>query len=205
MRLLTQLIAVIGLTLRTLPQRAGSAAVAVVGIAGVVIVFVAVLSIGEGFRAALLGASSADTAMVMRGGSDSEMVSALAGESTRIIKDGPGIQRGANGPIASAELMVIVNVPIRSTGTDANVPLRGIEPAAEAAISRISQHMLVGALEDLQAGEFSVVIGRHLAMAMGVVPGDTLDLMIPTANVTPAGVAPRFRRFSVVGVFEIGM
>ena len=53
MRFLTQVVAVIGLTFRTLPQRAGSAAVAVFGIAGVVIVFVAVLSIGEGFRAAL--------------------------------------------------------------------------------------------------------------------------------------------------------
>ena len=159
MRFLTQVIAVIGLSLRTLPQRAGSAAVAVVGIAGVVIVFVAVLSIGEGFRAALQGASSADTAMVMRGGSDSEMVSALAGESTRIIKDGPGIRRGASGPFASAELLVIVNVPIRATGTDANVPLRGIEPAAfdvREEVSIISGRML-------QPGTSEIIVGESAA------------------------------------------
>ena len=130
MRFLTQIIAVTGLTCRTMPQRAGSSGVAVVGIAGVVIVFVAVLSIAEGFRAALEDAGSPDTALVMRGGSDTEMSSALAMASTRIIKDAPGILRDADGPIASAELFVIVNVPFRATDTDANVPLRGIQPAA---------------------------------------------------------------------------
>ena len=187
MRLLTQVVAVIGLTLRTLPQRAGSAAVAVVGIAGVVIVFVAVLSIGEGFRATLLGASSADTAMVMRGGSDSEMVSALAGESTRIIKDGPGIRRGANGPIASAELMVIVNVPIRATGTDANVPLRGIEPAAFDVREEVS--ILSGRM--LQPGTNEIIVGESAARQF-----TGLDL----------GSEQRWGSsiWTVVGIFEAG-
>ncbi len=187
MRFLTQVIAVIGLTLRTLPQRSGSAAVAVVGIAGVVIVFVAVLSIGEGFRAALQGASSADTAMVMRGGSDSEMVSALAGESTRIIKDGPGIRRGANGAFASAELLVIVNVPIRATGTDANVPLRGIEPAAfdvREEVSIISGRML-------QPGTSEIIVGESAARQF-----TGLDL----------GSEQRWgsSTWTVVGIFEAG-
>ena len=187
MRLLTQVVAVIGLTLRTLPQRAGSAAVAVVGIAGVVIVFVAVLSIGEGFRATLLGASSADTAMVMRGGSDSEMVSALAGESTRIIKDAPGIRRGANGPIASAELMVIVNVPIRATGTDANVPLRGIEPAAFDVREEVS--ILSGRM--LQPGTNEIIVGESAARQF-----TGLDL----------GSEQRWGSsiWTVVGIFEAG-
>ena len=187
MRFLTQVIAVIGLTLRTLPQRAGSAAVAVVGIAGVVIVFVAVLSIGEGFRAALQGASSADTAMVMRGGSDSEMVSALPGESTRIIKDGPGIRRGANGPIASAELMVIVNVPIRATGTDANVPLRGIEPAAFEVREEVS--ILSGRM--LQPGTNEIIVGESAARQF-----TGLDL----------GSEQRWgsSTWTVVGIFEAG-
>ena len=187
MRLLTQVVAVIGLTLRTLPQRAGSAAVAVVGIAGVVIVFVAVLSIGEGFRATLLGASSADTAMVMRGGSDSEMVSVLAGESTRIIKDGPGIRRGANGPIASAELMVIVNVPIRATGTDANVPLRGIEPAAFDVREEVS--ILSGRM--LQPGTNEIIVGESAARQF-----TGLDL----------GSEQRWGSsiWTVVGIFEAG-
>ena len=187
MRFLTQVIAVIGLTLRTLPQRAGSAAVAVVGIAGVVIVFVAVLSIGEGFRATLLGASSADTAMVMRGGSDSEMVSALTGESTRIIKDAPGIRRGANGPIASAELMVIVNVPIRATGTDANVPLRGIEPAAFDVREEVS--ILSGRM--LQPGTNEIIVGESAASQF-----TGLDL----------GSEQRWGSsiWTVVGIFEAG-
>lgn len=181
------MIAVIGLSLRTLPQRAGSAAVAVVGIAGVVIVFVAVLSIGEGFRAALQGASSADTAMIMRGGSDTEMTSALPGESTRIIKDGPGIRRGPDGPFASAELLVIVNVPIRATGTDANVPLRGIEPAAfdvREEVSIISGRML-------RSGTSEIIVGESAARQF-----TGLDL----------GSEQRWgsSTWTVVGIFEAG-
>ena len=86
MRFLSQVVAVTALTLRTLPQRAGSSAVAVVGVTGVVIVFVAVLSIAEGFLAALAGAGSPDTAIVLRGGSTAETTSALATDATRIIK-----------------------------------------------------------------------------------------------------------------------
>ena len=127
---LTRMIAVTTLSLRTLPQRAGASAVAVVGVAGVVLVFVAVLSIAEGFRGALAGAGSPDTAIVMRGGSDSELSSALGLADTRIIKDAAGVQRARSGPVASAELFVVVDVPKRSTGTVANVPLRGVEPAA---------------------------------------------------------------------------
>ena len=156
MRFLTQVVAVIGLTFRTLPQRAGSTAVAVFGIAGVVIVFVAVLSIGEGFRAALEGAASTDPAMIMRGGSDTEMTSILAGESTRIIKDAPGLRRVDSGPVASAELLVIVNVPIRATGTDANVPLRGIEPAAldvRDEVSIVSGRMFRSGTNEIVVGE----------------------------------------------------
>ena len=127
---LRRLIAVTALSLRTLPQRAGASAVAVVGVAGVVLVFVAVLSIAEGFQAALAGAGSPDTAIVMRGGSDSELSSALALADTRIIKDAAGVRRADSGPVASAELFVVVDVPKRTTGTIANVPLRGVELAA---------------------------------------------------------------------------
>ncbi len=130
MRFLTQILAVTSLTLRTLPERAGSSAVAVVGVTGVVIVFVAVLSIAEGFRAAMVGAGSPDTAIVMRGGSDTELSSVLDLASARIVKDATGVQRSDGGPVASAELFVVVDVPKRTTGTAANVPLRGVEPAA---------------------------------------------------------------------------
>ena len=111
-------------------QRAGASAVAVVGVAGVVLVFVAVLSIAEGLQAALAGAGSPDTANIMRGGSDSELGSALALADTRIIKDAAGVRRADSGPVASAELFVVVDLLKRSTGTVANVALRGVEPAA---------------------------------------------------------------------------
>ena len=133
----------IGLDLRTIPQRLGSSAAAVFGVAGVVAVFVAVLSIAEGFRATMASSGSPASVIVMRGGSDSEMMSGLRREETRIIADAPGIARlpaaesaagpagtGSGGPAASAELFVIIDLPKRSTGTEANVPLRGVQHAA---------------------------------------------------------------------------
>jgi putative ABC transport system permease protein len=118
--------------LLSIPQRRGSVAATVIGIAGVVLVFVGVLSIAAGFRRAMANSGSADAAIVLRSGSDSEMVSGFGRPETRIIADAPGIARNAAGPLASAELFVIINLPKRSTGTDANVPLRGVEGAATA-------------------------------------------------------------------------
>jgi putative ABC transport system permease protein len=71
-----------------------------------------------------------DVAIVLRGGSDSEMSSGFVLEQAKIIKDATGVRSGSAGPVASAELFVIVDVPYRSTGTGANVPLRGVESAA---------------------------------------------------------------------------
>jgi len=127
---LVQIGAIILVNLRSLPQRIGSSTVAVVGISGVVIVFVAVLSIAEGFQRTLVVTGSPDTAIVLRAGSDTEMTSGLLGDQVRIIQDAPGIRRGPNGPMASAELFVILSHPRIATGTDANVPLRGVQPAA---------------------------------------------------------------------------
>ena len=129
-RWLRQTLAVTLLSVRTIPQRLGSSIVAMVGIAGVVIVFVAVLSIAEGFRAAMTVAGSPNRVLVMRGGADSEMTSGIGGDNADTIKQAPGLLREANHPVASAELYVIVDLNKRSTGTAANVPLRGIEPAA---------------------------------------------------------------------------
>jgi putative ABC transport system permease protein len=116
--------------LLSLPQRLGSAAATVVGIAGVVGVLVGVLSIAAGFRQAMAVSGSPDGAIVLRSGADSEMVSGLSHDETRIIADAPGVARNASGPLASAELFVIIDLPKRATGTDANVPLRGVEPSA---------------------------------------------------------------------------
>jgi putative ABC transport system permease protein len=127
---LSQLLVVTTTNLRTLPRRIGASVVAAVGVAGVVAVLVAVLSIAEGFKAALATTGFEDTALVLRGGTDTEMNSVLGLEDTHLIADAPGILRTAAGPVASAELFVVVDVPKRSTGTSANVPLRGVQPAA---------------------------------------------------------------------------
>ncbi len=116
--------------LRTIPQRLGASLAAAFGVAGVVAVMVAVLSIAEGFRATLAQTGSTGNALVLRSGSDSEVSSTLPFEATRIIADGPGVSQGPEGPVASAETFVIVDLPMRSTGTEANVPLRGVQPAA---------------------------------------------------------------------------
>ncbi len=129
-RWLVQTIAVTQLSLRTIPQRLGSSAVSIIGIAGVVIVFVAVLSIGEGFRAAMVEAGSPSRAIIMRSGADSEITSGIAGPEADIIKEAPGLAHNGNTPIASAELYVLVDLNKRTTGTSANVPLRGVEPSA---------------------------------------------------------------------------
>jgi putative ABC transport system permease protein len=114
----------------SLPHRRGAAAATIIGIAGVVAVFIGVLSIAAGFRRAMAASGAPDAAIVLRSGADSEMVSGFGREETRIIADSPGVARDAQGPLSSAELFVIINLPKRSTGTDANVPLRGVERAA---------------------------------------------------------------------------
>lgn len=126
---LRQTVAVTMLNLKSVRQRVGSSLVAVAGFAGVVAVFVAVLSIAEGFRRVMETGADPGTAIVLRAGSDTEMSSTLELENTRVIKDAAGVARDASGPLASAELLVVVNVPKRATGTDANVPLRGVESA----------------------------------------------------------------------------
>ncbi|WP_411887222.1 lipoprotein-releasing ABC transporter permease subunit [Hydrocarboniphaga effusa] len=83
--------------------------------------------------------------------------------------------------------------------------LRGVLPDEERGVSDIGDKMVAGSLDDLKAGSFNIVIGYELAQVLGVTPGDKVDLMIPQASVTPAGVLPRFRRFTVSGIFKVGM
>ena len=128
MNWITQMLAVTGVTLRSIPQRFGSSIVAIIGIGGVVVVFTAVLSIAEGFRAAMRGTGDPQTVIVLRSGSDTEMTSGLSGEETRLIAEKPGLET-SDGPHASPELFVIVGHPLQRSGTDANVPLRGVTPA----------------------------------------------------------------------------
>ena len=156
LRWMSQTLAVASLSVRTIPQRASSSAVAMVGIAGVVIVFVAVLSIGEGFRAAMADAGAPDRAVVMRSGADSEMTSTLGGDDADVVKQAPGLLRVANRPMASAELYVLVDLNKRSTGTPANVPLRGI--GAEALDVRNEVKVIDGRM--FRFGTNEAIVGR---------------------------------------------
>lgn len=159
MRGISQLAALIGVNLRTLGQRRGSALSTVVGVACVVAVFVVVLSIGEGFRATMAATGRPDSALVLRGGSDSEMMSGLLVDSTRIIADAPGVARSAAGPQSSAELFVVVDLPKRSTGTDANVPLRGVQPAAFA----VRKNFKILSGRQFEPGKNEIIVGRGAA------------------------------------------
>lgn len=187
MRWLTQTIALVGFNLRTLPARRGSAAAAVFGIAGVVAVLVGVLSIGQGFKRALTLAGSDDTVLVLRSGADSEMASVLSRPEAHVIAEAPGVARLNGKPLVSAELFVIVNLPKRSTGTDANVPMRGVEPAAFPLRSEVK----ITEGRTFAWGRNEVIVGRaaHLQFA-GLDVGS--DLLFGKD------------KWKVVGIFDAG-
>ena len=180
-----QIVAVTLLNLRTIPQRLGSSAVGIVGIAGVVVVLVAVLSMAEGFEAVLRDAGSTGRAIVMRSGSTSEMSSGLLGSDVDVIKQAPGIQQDGRTSLTSAELFVIIDVPKKSTGTPANVPLRGIGPTSFAVHDQAS--IVDGRM--LQFGTNEVVVGQAASRQFaGLNVGDD----IRSGEVT----------WKVVGIFE---
>lgn len=182
---LKQTLAVTWLNLRTVPQRLGSSAVAIVGIAGVVVVLVAVLSIAEGFVAAMRDAGSPSRAIVMRSGADAEMTSGLSGPETDVIKQAPGIVREGQQLAASAELFVITDLPKISTGTSANVPLRGIEPSAF--FVRDGASIIDGRM--FQFGTNEVIVGRAASKQFA---GLTVGSTITSGQVS----------WKVVGMFE---
>src|SRR5262249_30677109 len=108
--MLSQIFAVTGVNIRSIPARFGSSTVAVIGIAGVVLVFVAVLSIAEGVAATMKASGDPGLALILRAGSDTEMTSGLAGDAVRIIQDAPGIARDVSGAaMTSPELFVVVD------------------------------------------------------------------------------------------------
>jgi putative ABC transport system permease protein len=152
---LSQIVSVSLFSLRTIPARKGAALTTAIGIAGVVAVFVGVLSIAEGFRAAMSVSGPQDVAIVLRAGADSEMTSGLTREETRLIADAPGIARNEGAPFTSAELFVMINLPKRSTGTDANVPMRGV--GKEAMAVRSDFQILEG--RNIELGKNEVIAG----------------------------------------------
>ncbi|MEZ5416439.1 MAG: ABC transporter permease [Vicinamibacterales bacterium] len=180
-----QTVAVTALNLRTIPRRLGSSGVAIVGIAGVVVVLVSVLSIAAGFSAAMREAGSPARVLVMRSGADSEMTSGVGGDEADVIRQAPGIRREGQTPLASAELYVIVDLPKKSTGTPANVPMRGIEPQTLAV--RDGTSIVEGRM--LSFGTNEVVVGRG---ASGQFAGLSVGSEIVSGQNT----------WTVVGVFE---
>lgn len=163
MNWLSQIISVTGFSLRSIPERKGAAVTAAIGIAGVVAVFVGVLSIAEGFRAAMTVSGPDDVAVVLRSGADNEMTSGLSREEARLVGDAPGIARTADGPLASAELFVMINLPKRSTGTDANVPFRGVEKAGMA----VRGDMRIVEGRKFELGRNEMIAGVGAARAFG--------------------------------------
>jgi putative ABC transport system permease protein len=170
---LSQVASVTKFGLMGIPQRRGSALAAVIGVAGVVAVLVGVLSIGVGFREAMTASGSPDAAIVLRSGADSEMVSGFSRENTRVIADAPGLARAAEGPLASAELFVIINLPKRLTGTDANVPLRGVERPA----FQVRDRLKIVQGRAFEWGKNEVVVGVGAAREFaGLEVGHTLKV-----------------------------
>jgi putative ABC transport system permease protein len=130
--LLAQALAITGINLRSIPQRWAPSLVIVIGLAGVVAVFTALLAMATGFESTLRATGRTDAALILRGGSDAELNSAFDRDTTDIIKQEPGIRTGADGhPLASAELMIIAEL-VRKDDVNhgANIVVRGVEPAA---------------------------------------------------------------------------
>lgn len=129
MSLFRQTGAIIGLNIRSIPQRLWMSLATVVSIALVVAVLLGFLALANGFTQTLKGSGADDIAVVLRDGSGAEINSILTREQVDLLGEGPGIRRGKDGrPLISAELMLIVDGIKKSSGTKANMPLRGIGP-----------------------------------------------------------------------------
>jgi putative ABC transport system permease protein len=153
---MTQISAITAMNLRNVSERLTSSVVALVGIAGVVMVLIGVLSISAGFRAVLTLSGARDVAIVLRSGATDEMGSGLTLEQTKIIADSKAIARDAQGAIASPELYVIVDIPLKRTVTAANVPLRGVGPQAP----QLRQNFRIVEGRNFTPGTFEIIAGR---------------------------------------------
>jgi len=172
---------------RSVKARWTSTIVAVVGIAGTVGVFVAMLSLARGFKATLVSSGSADNALITRAGATSEMTSGVSLDSVKIIQDAPGIARGADGPLLTPEAVLMAPIPLRSTGTDANVELRGVGPNVFAIRSNVK--IIEGRM--FRPGLSELIVGKN---AKATYSGLTLGSTIGLGSV----------RWQVVGIFDAG-
>jgi putative ABC transport system permease protein len=172
----------------TIPQRLGSSSVIVIGIAGVVGVLVALLAMGEGFRQTLQQTGDTETAIVLRGGATAELSSGVSRDDEILIAQLPGILKDAQGkPVASPELVVVANLPKKSSGTDANVEIRGV--GEQAFVLRPNVKVIEG--RAFKPGLRELIVGKGaLAQFSGLEPGASLNL----GN----------QQWTITGVFESG-
>jgi len=181
-------LAATGIGIAGLPQRWGASLVIVVGIAGVVAVLVAMLAMGEGFKATLDSTGSDGTAILLRAGSQAETNSVIVRDQVPLVSALPGIAKGSDGkPLASPELSQVVNLPSRADGTDANVQFRGVGPAAW----ELRPQLKIVQGRKFGAGLREVVVGRG---AQQQFRGLELGKQLKLAN----------QMWTVVGVFESG-
>ncbi len=172
---------------RSVKSRWTSTIVAVIGIAGTVGVFVAMLSLARGFKATLVASGSEDNAIVVRAGATSEMTSGVGLDSVKILQDAPGIARTVDGPLLTPESVLIAPIPLLSTGTDANVQIRGVSPNVLAIRTQIK--MLEGRM--FQAGLSELVVGKNATTTYsGLTLGNTISM----------GSA----KWRIVGIFDAG-
>jgi len=173
--------------LRSVRARWTSTIVAVVGIAGTVGVFVAMLSLAKGFRATLVSSGSPDNALIVRGGATSELTSGVALDAVKVIQDAPGIARGPNGPLVTAEAVLMAPIPLISTGTDANVELRGVSLN----VLEIRKQVKIVQGRMFEPGLAEVVVGKNANKTYsGLTLGNRIRL----------GKMP----WQVVGIFDAG-
>ncbi len=185
----SQVSAIIVINIKSIPERWASSLVIVVGLAGVVAVFTALLAMATGFEMTLKASGRTDVAIIMRGGSDAELNSGMDRDSTDLIKHAPGIRMGSDGkPLASAEMMVIAELIRKDEVKDgANITLRGVEPAAFA----LRPQLKIVAGRNFTPGLRELIVGRGvLRQFQGAEPGKTLRM--------------RGSDWTVVGVFDSG-
>ncbi len=184
-----QILAITGVNLKSIPQRWGSSLVIVIGLAGVVAVFTALLAMGEGFRSTLEATGRADAALVLRGGSDAELNSALLRDDASLIELADGIRKDAAGkPIASAEMMVITELFKKGeTRNGSNITLRGVGP--NAFVLRPGLKVVEGRM--FKSGLRELLVGRGVTRQFaGAQLGQVMRM--------------RGSEWTVVGIFESG-
>ena len=187
MNWISQIIAVTSFSFRTIPQRLGSSSAAVFGIAGVVAVMVAVLSIAQGIMRTMENSAADGNVVVLRSGANTEMMSWMTGPDVDIIADAPGLARNESGAILSPEMFVVIDRPMMETGTDAYVPLRGVQEMAF--VVRENFNIVQGRMFQWGLNEVIVGVGAQRSFR-GLEIGSTLEV---SQELWP-----------VVGIFEAG-